>query len=138
MTLFQWDSVKYDVGVEAMNGEHRGIVSAMNRVYDLAEGNAQKALIRSALAALERCTVEHFAHEEAFMESVGYPGLASHKRVHAQLLANLSSHVQDFEKGAGKPSPQLFEFLKLWLSSHIQHIDVRYGQHAQGARATGT
>jgi hemerythrin-like metal-binding protein len=126
MSFFEW-SEKYDVHVDAMNDEHKRLIGYMNTLHELHEKNAAKYQLRTALKELSDYTLEHFSDEEKFMESIKFPQLSIHKVIHKSLLADLQKHVKDFEAGTGKLSESFFSFLKLWLTAHIQHIDVKYG-----------
>ena len=64
------------------------------------------------------------------MQSIGFPGLGSHKRIHASLLEQLNEHANAFEAGPGALPDQFFTFLKVWLTAHIVGIDAKYGEHA--------
>lgn len=134
MPFFQWES-RYDLGVEPMNAEHRGLIDRMNRLHDLCDAKANRVELQRALTQLEDATIAHFDHEERYQESIRYPGLDGHKRVHRELLAQLSQHKRDFLAGNGALPPEFFIFLKAWLGAHIAGIDRKYATHAQETKA---
>ncbi len=39
-------------------------------------------------------------------------------------------HAAAIEAADGTVTPAFFQFLRLWLSAHIKHIDRKYGEHA--------
>ena len=127
MGMFDWDP-RYDIGVDAMNREHKVLLGLMAKLQTECERKATKAIILATLDELARYTAKHFAGEEAFMESINYADVKSHKVIHKNLLDKLDAHRRAFAAG---PVPVLgddfFQFLKLWLSSHILGIDMRYG-----------
>ncbi|MEZ4439613.1 MAG: hemerythrin family protein [Polyangiaceae bacterium] len=129
MTYFQWDS-RYDLGVDNMNTEHRGLVNLMNRLYDQNAAGATHAELAATLGELERATVGHFASEERYQASIGFPGLSSHKRIHEQLLTSFGEHKAEFVAKGGGLSQGFFAFLKMWLAAHIAGIDRKYADHA--------
>jgi hemerythrin-like metal-binding protein len=69
------------------------------------------------------------------MASVGFPDLKTHKNIHAKLLQDFSAHKARFDAGDGKVERAFFDFLSLWLRSHICHVDMRYNPRA--ARKAG-
>ncbi|MFT3913526.1 MAG: hemerythrin family protein [Anaeromyxobacteraceae bacterium] len=74
--------------LQQLEVEHRQIGRRVERLQAaLAAGSV--ADVRAGLQFLERYLVEHFAHEEAWMEERGYPGALEHARQHASLLATL-------------------------------------------------
>lgn len=127
--LFAWDD-KYDVGVDRMNDEHKQIIALMNQVYDQNGAGAPKSVLLRTLKALGRCAADHFADEEAHMQRVGFPEFTKHKHIHESLLQRVRDYVAEFEAGGDRVSQEFFSFLKLWLSSHILHVDTKYGQCA--------
>ena len=134
MSQFKWQN-RFDVGVPDMNGEHRKLMAMMDKLYTRNAAGASKVELLGLLSQLGSFTKEHFDHEEAYMASIGFPGLAVHKVVHENLLNKLDTHVSAFRAGTqGKLPEALFSFLKVWLASHICGIDMRYGDHA---KATG-
>ncbi len=130
MSFFQWDA-RFDIGVNEMNGEHKEIMNLMNRLYELNEKRAPKTDLATAISNLATYTLKHFSDEEAFMASIKYPDLEKHKTIHQNLLTNLKLHQEKFEKGSGVVEADFFAFLKLWLSAHIQGIDMKYGDYVK-------
>jgi hemerythrin-like metal-binding protein len=135
MTVLAWDPTRFDVGVAKMNDEHRVLVGLMNDIHDRAGAGAGKAELQALFEKLAEATVRHFSDEEAYMESIGFAELRTHKAIHAKLLADFTTHVARFEAGDGKVDKAFFDFLSLWLRSHICHLDVKYGPNA--ARKAG-
>jgi hemerythrin len=132
MPIMSWDP-SLDVGVEAMNLEHRDILTAMNRVYDAAAQGVRGEAINSLVSQLGSVCVRHFEDEERFMERAGYPDRDRHKQLHARLLAQFQEHAQAIRQAGGQTTDEFFNFLKFWLTSHIRGIDTKYGAHAKGA-----
>lgn len=130
MSFFKWQPT-FDVGVEEMNQEHQQLMQLMNRLYELNDKKAAKLELRLALKALGDFTVRHFSDEEKYMASIQYQGLDTHKIIHQNLLKQFGEHVDRFEKGGDHLSPQFFEFLRFWLSAHIQGVDIKYGDFAK-------
>jgi len=130
MSLLQWTE-KLDVRVDKMNQEHVVLIDLMNTVFDANSQRASKAVISSALDELVNYVVLHFANEEAYMDSIGFEGVKTHKSIHKDLLKRVGGHVADYKSGSSAFLPdEFFEFLKFWLVSHIQGIDVKYSKHA--------
>ena len=133
MGFIEWED-RYDVKVGAMNDEHRELMRLMNRLHELEVAKAPRAELGRALEELGSFTVEHFKHEEEYQASIGYPGLASHQKIHADLLAKFGAHKQDFDEGSGGLGEKFFHFLKFWLSAHIAGVDRKYGDHSSSAK----
>ncbi|MBM0107257.1 hemerythrin family protein [Steroidobacter sp. S1-65] len=138
MSLLPWDPQKFDVLVEEMNRQHHGLVDAMNELHQRAHAGAGKAELTRLLQHLERLTVRHFREEEAMLARQHYPQLEIHKGIHARLLKGLAEHKQAFLDGPGTFTREFFEYLELWLRSHIMHIDRKYGEHFAHERKKAT
>ena len=122
--FFSWNS-GYDLGVKAMNNEHRTLIDLMNQLYEAHGSGSDFEELKTIFLKLEAYTLTHFSDEEKFMAEINFPDLEVHKLIHADLLKKLEKHKQEFltKKELG---PSLFDFLKMWLSAHIRGIDMKY------------
>jgi hemerythrin len=134
MAFFEWDQ-SLDVGVEAMNQQHRILIRLMDAIYNKNSENVGKEELLKSIYAMVDYTRQHFCEEEQYMSGLGFSGLEAHKRLHLNLLADLTRFVEDFEQGnSNNISDDFAIFLKFWLSTHIRGIDTRYGQFAEQQR----
>lgn len=132
MALMQWNPQQFDVHVPKMNTQHENLVRLMNQLYDQHQAGARKPELDALLIKLRDLTVQHFNEEEAFLDSIGYPGASTHKKIHQELVTNFGQHYRAFAAGSGEISSDFFGFLKLWLTAHIQHVDRKYGEFSKG------
>ena len=124
MSEFVW-SQTLQLGVAAMDRDHRKIINYMNDLAKLVERGAGRTEISPAFARLCDFTRQHFAEEEQYMESIGYSRLQSHKLIHTRLLDEMDQHFRKFT-ATGEVGDQVFRFLTFWLKSHICGIDKQY------------
>lgn len=128
MAFFDWDP-RYDIGVEPMNREHRTLLDLMSKLHAACQSGAPRPRIIAALDLLGRYTVQHFQDEEAYLEQIQYPDRRGHAGIHKSLLAKFEEHRKRFVQGTDPVLPDaFFDFLKLWLQSHILGVDMRYGK----------
>jgi hemerythrin-like metal-binding protein len=125
MKLMEWNEA-LDIGVHDMNNEHKGLLDYMNKLYDLHNSKAKSYELKMILDKLKNATVDHFAHEEAYLDKIGWSNANTHKLIHKNLLNEFSTHYTKFET-EGKLTEEFFRFLKFWLGAHIQGIDKKYG-----------
>jgi hemerythrin-like metal-binding protein len=124
---FEW-SEELSVGITKMDDQHKTLIEKINQlVTDLAQDDPQAYSDFKDLAGF---VVEHFSDEEMYMESISYPGLATHKVIHKQLLEKVGEFEGSIRDGSVDKF-KLINFLKMWLRSHIMGIDMKYGEHAQ-------
>lgn len=126
MAFMDWRD-SFSVGVSAMDAQHQKLVGLINLLADAMQAGKGNQVIGPVLTELVAYTQTHFTDEEQLMARHGYLELDTHKIEHR----NLTHQVGDFEKqfSAGKiaVSIGLMNFLKDWLTHHIQGSDKRYG-----------
>ncbi len=122
---FEWEE-KFDIGVEAMNDEHKVLLNLMAELSNKYDAKASMQELVKILDKLVTYTKKHFSTEEAYMESLQFPKIKVHKELHRKLLATLDEHYANI-KSSGTIPPEIFPFLKFWLASHICGIDKQYG-----------
>ena len=132
MGILEW-SDRLDIGVQDMNREHQHLLGIMNRLYDRNLAKAERAEIRGLLKELGDYTVKHFGDEEKYFDSIGFPDSQKHKLIHQDLLTKFTGHVAAFDK-SGALDDSFFAFLKMWLSAHIQGVDMKYGEFSKGKK----
>jgi hemerythrin len=117
----------YSVGVQAIDGQHKVLFDIINELHAaMMKGQAQN-LTGPLLKKLADYTRNHFAAEEAAMASVKYPGLEVHKTKHRELVKQVEDYITRFEKGEITLNLHLLNFLRDWLTNHIQKVDKEYG-----------
>lgn len=126
MTYFKW-TPDFDVKVQTMNDQHKVLIDIMDKLYELNDNGANKRDIQHKLDELGAYTRKHFADEERYMDSIDFEGRDRHKIIHKHLLTELDRHTTNFKELHQSLSEDFFFFLKHWLSSHIKHIDIKYG-----------
>lgn len=126
MTEFVWTQ-QLSIGVEPMDHDHQKIIALMNELEKAYSSNASFSAQDRAFKNLAEFTRKHFRDEEAYMESIDFPQLASHKMIHEKLLGNMEDHYLAFRQSQ-KLDEQVFTFLRFWLKSHICGIDRKYAE----------
>lgn len=133
-SLFVWDAERYELKITEMDNEHKKLVEIMNRLYTKNKEGLPKSELVKIVDELGAYTMTHFKHEEAYLEKIKFAGLTNHKGIHQRLLTQFTQHKNDFiSSSANKINDKFFDFLTLWLSAHIQHIDMQYS-HAKNKK----
>lgn len=122
MTLDQ----NFSVGVQTLDNQHTVLFDILNELHAaMMKGQAQ-SLTGPLLKNLAHYTRNHFAAEEAMMAASKYPGLTDHKVKHCELVKQVEDYVTRFEKGEITLNLYLLNFLRDWLTNHIQKVDKEY------------
>lgn len=126
MALLDW-SPSLSVEVSEMDEQHKKLFGLVNDLNEaMKQGRARDELVR-VFDELVRYTQTHFVFEERYMESIGYPHLAQHKKEHAELLRQVAAFKTDYDAGKAMISVKLMGFLRDWVRGHIQKSDKQYG-----------
>ncbi len=126
MSYFTWDE-DLDVGVEAMNDQHKKLIALMEEVYQKNAAKVGKEGVLQATQTLIDYVIKHFRDEEAYMESINFPGLEAHKQIHRNLLGDLNDLAKKFvASDDSELSEEFMAFLSLWINTHILAIDNKY------------
>ena len=126
--FIKWDE-KHNIGIPLLDEQHRGIVSIINSLYYMMNlGTDSNKMCLSILNTIKEYSHIHFAAEEEFLKSSGYPDLTAHKELHGKLIAEMermgrAAGRHDFTAVEAKP---LLDFLKNWWIKHINEEDRRY------------
>lgn len=128
MTFFEWDNT-LDVGVAAMNEQHKQLIQLMDTLYQKNVAHDPKSELLGAIDNLVNFVVIHFQDEENYMASIQFPSLEVHKQIHKHLIEDLSRLIEQFRHdNTQQLNNEFIMFLKFWLSTHIRGIDAKYGQ----------
>ena len=125
--LFTWKPA-FDLGIKYMNDEHKVLIQLMDKLHQQHKEGADYNILKAAIEELQDYTIKHFEDEEQLMESMEYPDLKVHKLIHQDLLKKFGNHKEKF-LSSKTMDESFFGFLQLWLSAHIQGIDMKYSDH---------
>ncbi len=126
MPYFKWDEADLALKIPQIDRQHRSLIDTMNRIFDLNEGKAERAEIEQTIMLLRYLMTEHFRDEEAYMASIKFPRLDIHKTIHKQLRLRLEDYIEIYRQGDGVVSREFFQFLQVWLTSHIMGVDKEF------------
>jgi hemerythrin len=126
MPLVTWND-RYATGIPKVDEQHKIMFQAINTFHGGIVAAQGKESLAQTLDFLMTHTVDHFRTEEAFMQSMGYEGLAAHRSEHQLLLEEVASFKQQWtgNEAWGRPT-EVARFMGDWLTRHIQQMDFQY------------
>jgi len=128
-TVMELDAV--DPDYQRVNDDHQALARQVDVIQRLAEAPSPgPAEFVDALNRLAELSSAHFAHEEAYMASRGYDGLAVHKKDHEYLLRSLGELIASCEERAVAISIDIPTHLRSWLTFHIERYDMPFHEFA--------
>ena len=135
MPFMEWNA-SLDLGIAEFDNQHKQLVALLNDLYDAMRGGHGKDVIGRILESLVQYTKTHFVDEEWFLKHNAYPDLAAHKAEHVLLTRQvLDAQKRYMAQGSGSLSVELLDFLKTWLSTHIQKSDLKYRDYLSSRKA---
>lgn len=131
MAFLNW-SENYSVGIEKIDRQHKKIVSFLNELYEAMQCGQGKDVLGKVLSNLVLYTKTHFATEEQLMAHHKFPDYQNHKNIHAKMAAKVLDLNQQYLDGALTSPIQITNFLKKWLTNHINETDKKYSPFLTG------
>lgn len=129
----QWRD-SYATGVAEMDAQHKELFNQINALLNAALQGKGRDEIAGTLRFLERYVLTHFSAEEKLMQSVGFPGLADHRKEHQAFVTELGQLKARYEQ-TGATTQLVLDVQRRvmdWLMNHIRMEDQKYGQYMAG------
>jgi hemerythrin len=126
MALINWND-NLSVKVTEFDEQHKKLIGMVNNLHSAMGAGKSREIMGSVLTGLIDYTVNHFAAEEKLMQKHGYPSFARHKAEHDALTKQVVDIMAKFKEGKTVVTIELMNFLKDWLTKHIQGTDKQYG-----------
>ena len=127
-------------GNEMIDTQHRELIDKINKLLDSCETSKDKVVAVKTLDYLADYTEFHFGEEEKLQESIGYPGIAEHKKEHdklRQVVKDLYNMLEEEEGPSDAFVEQVNKNVIEWLYRHIQSIRRETGIVSAPAFARG-
>lgn len=120
------------VGVPTIDEQHKIWFEKAEKLFDAGKKNQAKEYISELLDFLDDYTKKHFADEEKYMQSIGYPEYENQKKAHTAFIAELSKLRTEFKDSGGNIAVILKANTMVinWLTNHISTMDKRIGAFA--------
>lgn len=119
------------IHIDQIDEEHRRLFQIINETMSLLEHTEDvSALSKNLLKTLADYAAVHFAHEEAYMESIQDPELPLQKKEHADFAQKITDFQADTSsaQAARESLEELLRYLVRWLYHHILSSDMMIGK----------
>lgn len=121
MDLPKWDE-KYSIHNKTIDAQHKHLFEIAYRAELLINKQVSSTEIKEILAELFEYMKVHFADEEAYMASIGYPYLQQQRESHQEIIDNMTSLIQNIHYDFKK---KLAIITQDWLIKHILKEDMQ-------------
>jgi hemerythrin len=132
MPIAHW-SPNLSVGVEELDADHLELIEVLNQLDVEVSCAAGHDAISQTLNKLILRTETHFQREEEIMTREEYPEAEHHAEIHRALSEEIQEFRKEFVAGM-EIGPEITEFIKRWLISHIMESDKHLGGYLVGRR----
>lgn len=130
MSELEWVE-DYNVGIPAIDNEHKLLVSLINDMGSVVETNpeVQLQIIGDTLNTLDHCIRTHFESEERFLLANNYPEIDTQKAEHTLLIEQLEQFEKTFRTEMPSFTEHMLLYFKDWLIRHIILHDCKFGNY---------
>lgn len=120
---------EYWTGIEMVDEEHKRLFEIIRETNELIHEellhDKYDEIVR-LLDELREYTIVHFSDEEAYMERIGYEGLAAQKNAHQAFVDKLTEiNLDEVDDNQQAYLEELIRFLLGWLINHIKRVDKK-------------
>ena len=119
-------------GIEEIDKEHRRLFEIAEELYEL---KCEEFIpdkydnIRKILEELKDYTLTHFAHEEAYMQSIGYKRMFTQKSQHDALRHIMEEwDLNAIDENQDETIEEMLRIVTDWLVNHILNQDKLIGK----------
>jgi hemerythrin-like metal-binding protein len=128
MALIDWND-ELSVGVCEMDLQHQKLVDLINQLHDSMRQRRGRQRVGQVVAELVSYAEEHFSAEEHLLSKHEYPGRARQTSEHGRFIQKIGEFRRRIELGNLSLSIEVMDFLRDWLTGHIQKSDKEYGPY---------
>lgn len=125
MELIPWDA-SFSVNVALIDKQHQMLFQIVNELNNAMLNGNEKETIGKLINKLIMYAAMHFAREEHYFDTLGYPETDMHKGQHNDFEKKVSAFEADFKADRQSLSQDIMHFLSNWLVEHIKVSDKKY------------
>lgn len=126
--IFDFDT-EFKFGIDSVDREHVQLVNMLNQVHSLLDEGKRDEARRFFTTTLSSYVNDHFAHEEAFMESIGFPFLNEHKKIHENFRKSFQDLLPLIASCDEAAFRQALSDAFTWIINHIGKTDKKYANY---------
>ena len=134
--LFVAWSEELATGVEAIDGQHKLLLTWINKLHHAVNSGRSREELREVLEALAGYAFTHFNTEEIFFKRSAYPDTEKHIRIHEEFRARVEEFHAALLAGKANVDMEVLRFLRDWLIHHISGMDVAFAPYLKETEKT--
>lgn len=122
---------EYVTGIASVDEEHKRLFEIADEAYQLTKEEFlvdKYDQVRHILGELKDYALQHFEHEEAYMESIHYNKMFIQKVQHDQFREKINDmNLEHLDENSDAMLEEILEYLTNWLIHHILEHDKQIG-----------
>jgi len=122
---------EYVTGIASVDTEHKRLFEIADEAYHLTKEEFlvdKYDQVRHILGELKEYALQHFEHEEAYMESINYKHMFIQKVQHDQFREKINDmNLEHLDENTDSMLEEILEYLTNWLINHILEHDKQIG-----------
>lgn len=126
MNEVKWND-SFNIGVDIIDKAHEKLFSIVGKLITLnEETDKQRHACQEGIKFLKNYTIQHFAEEEDYMNSINYSGYAIHKSLHDDMRSKTLPVLEKELERRNYSIESVRHFLGIcvgWLNSHVMIED---------------
>lgn len=126
--LFDFDA-EFRLGIDAVDDEHIRLIDLLNEVHTLLSEGKRDEARRVFGETLSDYVDVHFANEERFMESIGFPQLEDHRKIHENFKRSFKELKPQIEQADDDAFRKALTDAFSWIVTHIGKTDKKYAAY---------
>jgi hemerythrin-like metal-binding protein len=119
----------YNIGITVVDEQHKKLCSMLTNLENSINSDDVYQVMGDILKELVQYTKYHFEEEEKVMQRISYPDFEKHKKLHKDLVNEISIILLDLKNGKKINAFELKTFLQKWLIDHILGEDKKIGEY---------
>lgn len=127
MNVIKWRD-SFDIGVEAMDVQHKMIIELINKLYNEIRNEESGDTALEILDEMATYAENHLQEEEMLLKEINYPDNDNHIAMHQLYRDTLSELRKDVKTGHERAAMDTYTFLRQWWTDHIMGEDKKYGE----------
>lgn len=117
----EWEE-RFNIGVDVIDSEHKKLFKIINKLFTFGEDEEKRQWVcQEGIKYFKKHSMQHFADEEAYMESINYSGLNMHKRIHDDFRKKTLPALENELEESNYSEDAISHFLGVctgWLLGH--------------------
>ena len=137
-SIITWEN-RLSINIPLIDTQHKLLIAMTNKLHEACRGSDEpaKEQFRKTASEVTAYVNYHFSTEEQIMLKTEYPGMAIHKRHHAEFMHQVLDIISTLETGKKYDPHQFVRFLRDWILSHVSFMDSKMGQYIVNLQKMG-